>query len=66
MKKKSSGATFMKTKSSGAGAIFMKRRAPESELCHIYNCSATLFRRGNKTEVTHPKWKGYATKHDFY
>jgi len=34
----------MKTKSSGAraGAIFMKRRAPELELCHFYDSSATL------------------------
>jgi len=32
MKKENSGATLMKTKSSGAGALFMKRKAPESEL----------------------------------
>jgi len=32
MKKESYGATLMKTKSSGSGAMFMKRRAPESEL----------------------------------
>jgi len=30
----------MKTKSSRAGAMFMKRRAPE--LCHFYDGSATL------------------------
>jgi len=27
----------MKTKSSGAGAMFMKKRAPEPELCHFYD-----------------------------
>jgi len=27
----------MKTNSSGAGAMFMKRRAPEPELCHFYD-----------------------------
>jgi len=27
----------MKTKSSGSGAMFMKRRAPELELCHFYD-----------------------------
>jgi len=34
----------MKTNSSGtgAGAIFIKRRAPEPELCHFYNVSAAL------------------------
>jgi len=34
----------MKTKSSGAwaGAIFMKRRAPEPELCYYYDSSAAL------------------------
>jgi len=32
MKKKNSGATLIKAKSSGAGAIFMKRKALESEL----------------------------------
>jgi len=46
MKKESSGsgseATLMKTKSSGAGAMFMKRRASELELCHFYDGSVTL------------------------
>jgi len=34
----------MKTKSSGAGAMFMKRRAPEPELCHFYDgfCSPEI------------------------
>jgi len=27
----------MKTKSSLAGAMFMKRRTPEHELCHFYD-----------------------------
>jgi len=27
----------MKTNSSGAGAMFVKRRAPEPELCHFYD-----------------------------
>jgi len=37
MKKESfgAGATLMKTKSSEAGAIFMKR-SPDPELCHFY------------------------------
>jgi len=30
----------MKTKSSGAGAVFMKRRAPEPEVCHFYDSAA--------------------------
>jgi len=34
------GATLMKTKSSGA--IFMKRRASEWELCHFYDSSTAL------------------------
>jgi len=42
MKKEFSGAMFMKTKSSGAGAMFMKRRAPQPELCHFYDSSAAL------------------------
>jgi len=46
MKKESSGAgaraTLMKTKSSGAGATFMKRRAADPELCHFYDGSAAL------------------------
>jgi len=45
MKKESSGAgaTFMKTKNSGAeaGAMFMKR-APETELCHFCDDTGTL------------------------
>jgi len=32
MKKENSGATLMKTKSSGAEAMFVKRRAPDLEL----------------------------------
>jgi len=38
------GATLMKTKSSGAGAgaMFIKRRAPELELCHFCAGSAAL------------------------
>jgi len=42
MKKESSGARtiLMKTKSSEAGAMFMKRRAPE--LCHFHDGSAAL------------------------
>jgi len=32
----------MKIKSSGAGAMFMKRRAPEPELCHFYDGFAAL------------------------
>jgi len=34
----------MKTKSSGAGAgaMFMKKRAPEPELCHVYDGSTAL------------------------
>jgi len=34
----------MKTKSSGAGsgATFIKRRAPEQELCHFYDGSTAL------------------------
>jgi len=46
MKKESSGAraraTLIKAKSSGAGAMFMKRRAPEPELCHFYDGSAAV------------------------
>jgi len=43
MKKESSGAgaTLMKTKSSRAGAMFMKRAA-EPELRHFYDGSAAL------------------------
>jgi len=38
------GATLTKTKSSraGPGAVFMKRRTPELELCHFYDGSAAL------------------------
>jgi len=32
----------MKTRSSGVGAMFMKRRAPEPELCHFYDSFASL------------------------
>jgi len=42
MKKEISGATRMKTKSSGAGAMFMKGRAPEPEVSHFYDGSAAL------------------------
>jgi len=44
MKEESTGtrAAYMKTKSSRAGAMLMKRRAPELEQCHFYNGSATL------------------------
>jgi len=37
----------MKTKGSGAGGKFMKRRAPEPELCQFYKGSAGSF---------HAKW----------
>ena len=36
------GAWAMKKESSGAGALFMKKRAPEPELCHFYDGSAAL------------------------
>jgi len=42
MKKESAGASHIKDKSSGAGAIFMKRRAPEPALCHFYDGFAAL------------------------
>jgi len=44
MESSGTGATLMKTKSSGAGAgtMFMKRRAPEPELCHFSDGSAAL------------------------
>jgi len=44
----------MKTKSSGAGAgaMFMKRRAPEPELCHFRDCSTTLFLTKHILEVS--------------
>jgi len=44
MKKETSGAgaIVMETKSSGAGIMFVKRRAPEPQLCHFYNGSAAL------------------------
>jgi len=44
MKKESfgAGATLMKTKSSEAGAIFMKRRSPDPELCHFYVGSVAM------------------------
>jgi len=46
VKKESSGAraALKKTKSSGAGAgaMFMKRRAPGAELSHFYEDSAAL------------------------
>jgi len=43
MRKESYGARdrLMKTKSSGAGAMFTKRTT-EPELCHFYESSATL------------------------
>jgi len=34
----------MKTKSAGAGAMFMKRRVPEPELYHFYDGSTALVR----------------------
>jgi len=42
MKKESSGvgAALMKTKNSIA--MFMNKRAPETELCHFYDGSAVL------------------------
>jgi len=42
MKKESSGtgATLIKTKSSGVAAMFKKRKTPEPELCHVYDGSA--------------------------
>jgi len=36
------GATLMKTKSSRAGTMLMKRRAPEPELRHFYDSSTAL------------------------
>jgi len=42
MKKESSGATLMKTMISGAGAMFMKRSAPEPEQRHFYDGSTAL------------------------
>jgi len=53
----------MKTKSSGAGAgvMFVKRRAPVSELCHIYDGSAALETSATlnpQTERSNLKLKG--------
>jgi len=46
MKKESSGAgdTLMKTKNTGAGAgaMFIKRKTPEPELCHFCSSSTAL------------------------
>ena len=42
----------MKTKSSGAGATFMNRRALEPELCHFYDGSAALFLSKHNLEVS--------------
>jgi len=44
MKKEGSGvgAAIRKTKSSIAGAMFMNKRAAETELCHFYDGSAAL------------------------
>jgi len=41
-KRTEAGATLMKTKSSGAGVMFMKRRTPELELCDICDGSEAL------------------------
>jgi len=41
-KRTEAGATLMKTKNSGYGAMLMKRRAPDPELCHFYDGSAAL------------------------
>ena len=48
----------MKTKSSGAGAMFMKRRALEPELYHFYDGSTALcvrrllcFQRGPQQQL---------------
>jgi len=35
-------ATLMKTRGSGTGAMFKKRRAPEPELWHFYDGYAAL------------------------
>jgi len=40
MKREGSGATLIETKSSGAGAVFMKRITPEP--CHYCDGSAAL------------------------
>jgi len=40
-KRRETGATLMKTKISGAGAMFMKR-APDPELCHFYDSFAAM------------------------
>jgi len=45
MKKRAQAeATLMKTKSSGAGTMFIKRRPPKPELCHFYNSSIALLK----------------------
>ena len=56
MKKGSSenGATLTKIKSSGAGPMFMKRRTPKPELCHLYDGSAALF--FSTAEYCAPAW----------
>jgi len=57
MKNESSGArtALKKTKSSraGAGAMFMKRRAPEPELWHFYEDSAPFGAALLQREVYH-------------
>jgi len=41
------GATLMKPKSSGVGAMFVNKRAAELELCHFYNGSTALLSTNN-------------------
>jgi len=57
------GATRVKTKSSGAGVavMFMKRRAPEPELCHFYDGTTALVEKAvgiylTGRRSTHPQW----------
>jgi len=42
----------MKTMSSGAGAMFMKKRTPEPELCHFYDGSAALRLEADKLKIS--------------
>jgi len=51
MKKESSGAALMKTKSSGAHVH--EKRASEPELCHFYDGSPTLLKMYSMFGSTH-------------
>ena len=46
------GATHMKTMSSGAGAMFMKKRAPGPKLYHFYDDSAALRLEASKLKTS--------------